>query len=140
MVSTVITECAACGKEGGDSLKACTACKLVKYCNRDCQIAHRPLHKKTCKKRAAELHDEALFKDHPPPEDCPICYQPLPSGSHQRTFKPCCGTIICNGCIIAMIKETRERGKLECLCILQNSSIYLRRRGNRTCKENGRVW
>ena len=102
MVSTVITECAACGKEGGDSLKACTACKLVKYCNRDCQIAHRPLHKKICKKRAAELHDEALFKEHPPPEDCPICYQPLPSGSHQRTFKPCCGKRICNGCIYAI--------------------------------------
>ena len=29
-----MTVCAACGKEGGDTLKACTACKLVKYCNR----------------------------------------------------------------------------------------------------------
>ena len=32
-----ITTCAKCGKEG-ESLKACTACKLVKYCNRECQI------------------------------------------------------------------------------------------------------
>ena len=34
--------CANCGKEeeGSVSLKACTACKLVKYCNRECQIAH----------------------------------------------------------------------------------------------------
>ena len=48
--------CANCGK-GEDSsikLKACAACKLVKYCNRECQIAHRPQHKKACKKRAAE--------------------------------------------------------------------------------------
>ena len=40
--------CANCGKgeEAGSSLKACTACKLVKYCSRDCQLAHRPQHKR----------------------------------------------------------------------------------------------
>ena len=46
--------CAACGKSG-NHLKACTACRLVKYCDRNCQIAHRPNHKKECRKRAAEL-------------------------------------------------------------------------------------
>ena len=56
-----VSICANCGKEGSN-LKSCTACKLVKYCNRECQIAHRPQHKKVCKKRAAELHDEKLFK------------------------------------------------------------------------------
>ena len=70
----IISECANCGKGQeaasiGD-LKACMACKLVKYCNRECQIAHRAQHKKACKKRAAflaaELHDEALFKEPPP--------------------------------------------------------------------------
>ena len=33
--------CANCskgGEENSGDLKACTACKLVKYCNRDCQI------------------------------------------------------------------------------------------------------
>ena len=36
--------CANCGEgeESSGDLKACTACKMVKYCNRDCQIAHRP--------------------------------------------------------------------------------------------------
>ena len=55
-MNNIIT-CAACGKEdSGDAiLKSCTACKSVKYCNRDCQIAHRPQHKKACKKRAIEL-------------------------------------------------------------------------------------
>ena len=55
--------CANCGRgeENTNSLKACTACHMVKYCNRECQIAHRPQHKKECKKRAAELHDEKLF-------------------------------------------------------------------------------
>ena len=59
----IISLCANCGKgeESAGDLKACTACKIVKYCNRDCQIAHRPQHKKACKRRAAELHDEKLF-------------------------------------------------------------------------------
>ena len=49
-----ISVCAACGK-ADENLKACTACRLVKYCNRECQIAHRSKHKKECRKRAAEL-------------------------------------------------------------------------------------
>ena len=75
----IISLCANCGmgEESAGDLKACTACKMVKYCNRDCQIAHRPQHKKACKKRAAELHDEKLFKQPPPKEDCPICMLPL---------------------------------------------------------------
>ena len=57
--------CANCGKGEDESnkLKACTACKLAKYCSRECQIAHRPQHKKECKKRAAELHDEELLSN-----------------------------------------------------------------------------
>ena len=48
--------CANCGKQGSDTkLKDCTACRLVKYCGVECQKAHRKQHKKTCKKRAAEL-------------------------------------------------------------------------------------
>ena len=74
--NNIIAICANCGKGeesvSGD-LKACTACKMVKYCNRDCQIAHRTQHKKACKKRAAELRDVKLFKQPPPNEDCPIC-------------------------------------------------------------------
>ena len=59
----ILSLCANCGKgeESAGDLKVCTACKMVKYCNRDCQIAHRPQHKKECKKRAAELHDMKLF-------------------------------------------------------------------------------
>ena len=66
------SRCANCGKgeEASISLKSCTACKLVKYCNRECQIAHRPQHKKECRKRAAELYDDKLYKE-VEPEDCP---------------------------------------------------------------------
>ena len=71
--------CAECGEEGGNvSLKACKACMSVKYCNAVCQKKHWPIHKKECKLRAAELRDEALFKDPPAKEDCPICFLPMP--------------------------------------------------------------
>jgi len=95
-----LSVCANCGKveDDGISLKACTACKLVKYCNRDCQIAHRPQHKKKCKIRAKELHDEKLFKQPPPREDCPICFVRLPEMITGRTYMVCCGKNICNGC------------------------------------------
>ena len=37
-------------------------CKMARYCNSNCQKAHRLDHKKECKKRAAELHhEEALY-------------------------------------------------------------------------------
>jgi tetratricopeptide (TPR) repeat protein len=51
---------------------------LVKYCNANCQKNHWPKHKIECKQRAAELRDEALFKDPPAKEDCPICFLPMP--------------------------------------------------------------
>ena len=107
-MSTNNITCANCGKgeESSGDLKACTACKLVKYCNRECQIAHRPQHKKACKKRAAELYDAALFEEHPP-EECPICMLPLPF-YYTRTgtaFHTCCGKRICSGCIYAMAES-----------------------------------
>ena len=72
--------CADCGgvAGGGISLKACKSCMFVKYCNADCQKNHWPKHKAACKQRAAELRDEALFKDPPAKEDCPICFLPMP--------------------------------------------------------------
>jgi len=95
--------CANCGKgeESSINLKSCTACKLVKYCSRDCQIAHRPQHKKACKKRAKELYDELLFKQPPPLEDCPLCMIRLPTLGSGQTYKACCGKIICSGCMYA---------------------------------------
>ena len=99
--------CAYCGKgeENGKSLKACTACKLVKYCSRECQIAHRPQHKKECKKRAAEIHDEKLFKQPPQPEDCLICMLRLPSLDSGRKYYSCCGKVICSGCAYAPVYD-----------------------------------
>ena len=70
-VAAAADVCANCGQEGGDGvkLKNCTACLLVKYCGVDCQRAHRKLHKKACKQRAAELKDEELYSQgHERPE------------------------------------------------------------------------
>jgi len=96
--------CANCGKgeEAGIDLKACVACKMVKYCNRECQMAHRSQHKKACRKKARELHDEKLFKQPPPLEDCPICMVQLPTFVTGRMYMSCCGKMICCGCIVAV--------------------------------------
>jgi TPR repeat protein len=106
-------KCAACG-EGGDDLKACTACKLVKYCNASCQRAHRPQHKKECRKRAAELHDEALFNEPLPREECPICLLTLPITAEEQKYQTCCGTMLCSGCIYAA--NTADTRKLCPFC------------------------
>ena len=110
--------CANCGKgeESSNSLKACTACKLVKYCNRECQIAHRPQHKKACKKRAAALHDEALFKQPPPGEDCPICMLRLPMLRTGSTYFACCGKVICSGCVCAPVYDNQGNVITEITC------------------------
>ena len=120
--------CAECGEEGGVSLKTCKACMHARYCSAECQRNHWPKHKKQCKLRAAELRDEALFKDPPPKEDCPICFLPMPINlincmtlppatissvpiydfalaheelANETTEKcyPCCGKSICTGCL-----------------------------------------
>ena len=95
--------CAACGK-GSGSLKTCTACKLVKYCGVDCQRAHRPKHKRECKRRAAELHDEALFKQPPSQDECPICLLQLPLDGNDCVYQSCCGHTICQGCVLASME------------------------------------
>ena len=105
-----VDRCANCGKEGND-LNICNKCKTVKYCNVTCKKKHKSKHKKKCDRRVAELHDEALFNESPPPEECPICMLPLPIDAGQTEFKSCCGKTICNGCIHAILIEEMLRGK-----------------------------
>ena len=110
-VNTVAILCANCGKEGGNDMNTCNKCDLVVYCNVACKKRHRSKHKQKCEKRAAELHDEELFKEPPPPEECPICMLPPPLyGNHTgMTFFSCCGKNICNGCIYAMEESGAKR-------------------------------
>ena len=77
---------------------------MVKYCNRECQIAHRPQHKKECRRRAAELHEEELFKQ-PQSEDCPICFIRMPTYNMGWKYQTCCGKVICSGCCNAPVYD-----------------------------------
>ena len=102
--------CANCGQDGGDGvkLKNCTACLLVKYCSVDCQEAHRKIHKKACKKRAADLKDERLYsqgRERLEAEFCPICTLPVPMPTcHHSMVHTCCMKMVCNGCLLAAVK------------------------------------
>eukprot|EP00979_Chaetoceros_neogracilis_P008161 scaffold1805_cov166-Chaetoceros_neogracile.AAC.2 len=109
--------CAACGDsdDGGGSLKACTGCNLVEYCNRTCQAAHWPAHKKACKKRLAELFDKKLFKQPPPNEYCSICHLRLPIALDQSIYMPCCGESLCCGCIYAHSVAAADTEKEKCV-------------------------
>ena len=111
--------CTSCGIAGVDDikLKDCDDCDLVRYCCVKCQRDHRPKHEEECKKRAAELRDEILFKQ---PEgthygDCPICCLPLSFDREKSVLMVCCSKIICNGCYSAN-KDREYEGRLEQKC------------------------
>jgi len=113
------SSCASCGIAENDDikLKNCTACYLVRYCSIKCQKEHRSKHKKACKKRAAELRDELLFKQ---PDgsclgDCPICLIPHPFEPEKTVMTGCCSKQICRGCYYANQKRERE-ARLEHTC------------------------
>eukprot|EP00984_Skeletonema_dohrnii_P020814 scaffold10229_cov129-Skeletonema_dohrnii-CCMP3373.AAC.1 len=112
--------CASCGiiSEVDDiKLTECADCDLVKYCSSKCQKDHRPKHKRACKKRAAELRDELLFKqpDSSHLGDCPICCLPMPLDLSKSTLKSCCSKVICDGCTYANQKrEMEERRHPKC--------------------------
>ena len=97
--------CANCGKEGADVTNTCNKCKEVMYCNAACKKKHRHKHKKQCERRVAELHDEKLFKQPPPEEDCPICFILLPTLRTGYRYMSCCGKTICSGCMHAPIYD-----------------------------------
>jgi hypothetical protein len=143
-VARLMTKCCAeCGKEeergGGVSLKACKSCMQVKYCNAACQHKHWPKHKIPCRQRVAELREEALFKDPPAKEDCPICFVPMPNRliccvslppatissvpiydfaeaneelaeKTMERYYTCCGKSICRGCLHSFF-ESRNKDK-----------------------------
>jgi len=100
--------CANCGKEGASN--SCNKCNTVKYCNAACKKKHRSKHKKACKRRVAEMYDEKLFKDHPPNEECPICFLPFPLDRDQQVFETCCGKSICMGCVYEMLERNGKSG------------------------------
>ena len=115
-----VQRCASCGIAGDDDiikLKDCDGCDLVKYCSDDCRKIHKSEHKEACKKRAAELKDEILFKQPKSNHfgDCPICCLPIPIDAQASCVYSCCGKRICHGCNIAN-KIREEEGRLQNRC------------------------
>ena len=111
--------CASCGIAEIDDikLKDCDGCDLARYCSDECKGEHKSEHEEDCKKRAAELRDELLFKQ---PEgshlgDCPICSLPLPLESKKSAMYFCCSKVICNGCNYAnQMREVEMRLQQSC--------------------------
>ncbi len=104
--------CASCGIAEVDEIKLneCDDCDLVRYCSDACRTEHRLQHEEECKKRAAELRDELLFKQ---PEslhvgDCPICCLPFSLDLHKKTLTSCCFKNVCNGCMYANYLRERK--------------------------------
>jgi len=96
-----VSICANCGKEGANN--TCNKCKQVKYCNAVCKKKHRHKHKKECEEYLAEVHDNELFRQPPPEEDCPICFLRIPAMSTGWRYYVCCGKVICGGCCYAPV-------------------------------------
>eukprot|EP00984_Skeletonema_dohrnii_P029323 scaffold19814_cov71-Skeletonema_dohrnii-CCMP3373.AAC.2 len=118
-VMVMMSCCASCGIPECDDikLKDCATCDLVRYCSEECQENHASQHKEACKKRAAELRDELLFKQ---PEsthfgDCPICCLPLPLDREKSGMHQCCSKVVCNGCTFANnLRIMEERLEYSC--------------------------
>ena len=48
--------------------------------------------------KVAGVGDPELWKPHPPTEECPVCFVPLPLSEGDLSYWDCCGNTICNGC------------------------------------------
>jgi len=64
----------------------------------------------------SEIYDEKLFKQPPPLDDCPICFVRLPSNQSAQTYQPCCGKIVCNGCMYAPLYDDQGNKIAERKC------------------------
>ena len=54
----------------------------------------------TSKSSAAEVHhDNQLFSLPPKSEDCPTCGLILPQLESGKRYQPCCGKLVCSGCL-----------------------------------------
>ena len=54
-----------------------------------------------------QVLDPELWKPHPPTEDCPVCFVPLPLSENKSTSWVCCGKLICNGCAAENMRAER---------------------------------
>ncbi|KAL7531819.1 hypothetical protein ACHAXR_005649 [Thalassiosira sp. AJA248-18] len=59
LISRVMSTCAGCGKDGGDDLKSCGSCGVMKYCSRLCQKRHWKAHHKNVCTQLQQLYQNS---------------------------------------------------------------------------------
>ena len=72
--------------------------KLVKYWRREYTIDQ---HYDAIAGAAGRTEDPLKDWKRPEREECPICFIMMPIDARERTFRSCCGVVICNGCIVS---------------------------------------
>ena len=60
-----------------------------------------------------ETADIDIFAPIPEKEECPICLIRLPLRNEEVVFKPCCGNVICMGCIYKHLITDARKGESE---------------------------
>lgn len=63
-----------------------------------------------------KIHDEELFKQPPPKEDCPICFLPQPELKSGIRYMSCCGKNVCSGCVYAVLRTRKTEVPLCPFC------------------------
>jgi len=59
-----------------------------------------------CLEDVEKISDEELFKQPPSQyEDCPICFQRLPTLDTGKRYNACCGKVMCSGCVYAPLYD-----------------------------------
>ena len=89
--------------------------------------------------------DPELWKPHPPTEDCPVCFVPLPSLEEDKTYWVCCGRSICSACTFETLRAQTviiaKRAKKKLAPLDLASCSFCRTASNDTESEyEKRIW
>ena len=94
-------KCDYCGKSQF-CMKQCARCKLVRYCDRNCQLHKWPEHKLTCQKQQ-DMKRHFDTRD-PEGEECSICLEPILSESNCN-FQLKCGHWYHTDCVRKLLEH-----------------------------------
>lgn len=134
------------GKKGKNTAKKKAARQEAKATEKSDRELRRDLPAKLdalLAKGQEETKDIDLFADPPPKEECPICLHPfsldLICGFSSYVLHPCCGKVICRGCIHASKLATDKinaRKKANKEPLLRHTCAFCREPRNAGAKED----
>ena len=97
-----------------------------KYFNRECQITHQKQHRKCIQDSMQEKScwvawQSFILREHPPHEDCPICFLPLllDNITTQFSIHHACGKHIC--LVVSMQWSKKQVVKVENLAVVRSA-------------------